>query len=210
MPRSCCRAPPGCSAGCVCKASANDIEARYLAAWSGLCLAEERRVTGKVDDAELFFRWRAAMTDILYTETLAPWWSAAVATAFAIAAVPIAVTSVPGAVGMLVGAASSLWFGRARYVVSTEAVEVWVGFGWPHLAIAAADVTSVALGPKTFFRARAGGWGYRGSWTLLKRVAISLGGRGWVDVETRTGHRLQLSTNDREQLLSSISTLLRT
>ena len=150
------------------------------------------------------------MTDIRYTETLAPWWSAAIATAFAVAAIPIAMTSVGGAVGMLVGAAISFWFGRARYVVSAEAVEVWVGVGWPHLTIVAADVRSVALGPKTFFRARAGGWGYRGSWTLLKRVAIALGGRGWVDVETRTGHRLQLSSNDPDQLLSSISSLLGT
>jgi hypothetical protein len=147
------------------------------------------------------------MTDILYTETLAPWWSTAIAAALAIAVVPVAISSVPAAGAMLVGAALSFWFGRARYVVSAETVEVWVGFGWPHLAIAAADLDDVTEEPSTSLRA--GGWGYRGSWTLFKRVAISLGGRGWVDLETRTRHQLRLSTNHPKELQLAISTLLR-
>jgi hypothetical protein len=60
------------------------------------------------------------MTDILYTETLTPWWSTAIATALAIAVIPIATTSIPAAGAMLAGAAISFWFGRARYVVSAD------------------------------------------------------------------------------------------
>jgi hypothetical protein len=146
------------------------------------------------------------MTDVLYTERLAPWWSTAIATALAIAVIPVALSSVPAAGAMLVGAAISLWFGRARYIVSADKLEVWVGFGWPHLAITAADLATVTEGQSTSFRA--GGWGYRGSWRLFKRVAISLGGRGWVDLETRTRHQLRLSTNHPKQLQSAISTLL--
>jgi len=147
----------------------------------------------------------SAMTDVLYTETLAPWWSTVIAAALAIAVIPVALSSVPAAGAMLVGAVISFWFGRARYVVSTENVEVWVGFVWPHLVVAAADLDSVTEGPSTAFRA--GGWGYRGSWTLFKRVAISLGGRGWVDLETRTRHQLRLSTNHPKELQTAISTL---
>lgn len=146
------------------------------------------------------------MTDTLYTERLAPWWSTGIAAALAIAVIPIAFSSVPTAGAMLVAAAISFWFGRARYVVSAAKLEVWVGFGWPHLVIAAADLDNVTERASTALRA--GGWGYRGSWTLFKRAAISLGGRGWVDLETRTRHQLRLSTNHPKELQSAISTLL--
>ncbi len=110
------------------------------------------------------------------------------------------------AVGVtLVGcAAVALWFCRARYTVDSGGVEVVIGGGRPRLHLAAGDITSVEPSRIPLVT----GWGYRGSWRLFRRVAVSLGGAGAVLVTTSNGKRLQLSSRSPGQLLAAIATLV--
>lgn len=99
-----------------------------------------------------------------------------------------------------------MWFCFARYQVSQGGVDVVVGAGWPHLHVAVADIASVKQSKNSFMTT--GGWGYRGSWTFLRGVAISLGGRGAVVITTRKGKRLQLSSDHPFDLAMAAKSLI--
>ena len=98
------------------------------------------------------------------------------------------------------------WFSVARYTVSNRGVEVVVGGGRPRLSIPADEIRSVE--PTRISLLTSGGWGYRGSWTLLKGVAISLGGNGAVLITSRRGKRLQLSSRRPTDLLDATASLI--
>jgi hypothetical protein len=100
-----------------------------------------------------------------------------------------------------------VWFCRARYTVSGRGVDVVVGGGRPHLFVAADDVQSVE--PTRISLRNSGGWGYRGSWTMSKGVAISLGGNGAVVITSRSGKQLRLSSRHPDDRLSAAATLIR-
>ena len=72
---------------------------------------------------------------------------------------------------ILLGAAALVaWFCVARYTVTRQGVDVRVGLGRPHLHVGAADIASVEPTRVSMLT----GWGYRGSWTVLRNVAIPL------------------------------------
>jgi len=100
------------------------------------------------------------------------------------------------------GAGLVVWFSTARYVVSEAGVDVFVGGGRPHIHVAGDEIASV--GPTRLTLRTAGGWGYRGSWTLLRGVAISLGGNGAVAITTRSGKKLRLASKRPNELLTAM------
>jgi len=106
---------------------------------------------------------------------------------------------------ILLGAAALLmWFCVARYTITRQGVDVHVGLGRPQIHIAATDIASVAPTRVSMLT----GWGYRGSWTVLRNVAISLGGNGAVLITTRRGKRLQLASRHPSDLLNAASSLI--
>jgi len=70
------------------------------------------------------------------------------------------------------------WFSSATYEVSERRLSVKIGAGFPHLRIPAESIASVERG--SVGAVRSGGLGYRGSWTIGKRVIVSLGAFGGV------------------------------
>ena len=106
---------------------------------------------------------------------------------------------------ILLGAAALvMWFCVARYTITRHGIDVHIGLGRPHIQLAAGDIASVA---PTRLSALTG-WGYRGSWTLLRNVAISLGGNGAVLITTRRGKRLQLASRHPNDLLIAAASLV--
>jgi hypothetical protein len=105
---------------------------------------------------------------------------------------------------LLGAAALVMWFCVARYTVTRQGVDVHVGLGRPHLHIAATDIASVD--PTNFSILT--GWGYRGSWAVLRNVAISLGGNGAVLITTRRGKRLQLASRHPNDLVNATACLI--
>ena len=98
-----------------------------------------------------------------------------------------------------------LWFSTARYTVTNDGLSVGVGGGRPRLRIAPDQIRSVEPSRISFVA----GIGYRGSWLLLRRVAVSLGGNGAILITTRTGKRLQLSSRRPNDLLEATAALIR-
>lgn len=100
------------------------------------------------------------------------------------------------------------WFSSATYLVSDERLSVKIGAGFPHLRIPAESIASVERG--SVGALRSGGLGYRGSWTIGKRVIVSLGAFGGVHVRTRPKGLLSLSSNHPDRLAAAISELVTT
>lgn len=106
---------------------------------------------------------------------------------------------------ILLGAAALVvWFCVARYTITREGVDVHVGLGRAHIHVAATEIASVDPTIVSMLT----GLGYRGSWTLLRHVAISLGGNGAVLVTTRRGKRLQLASRHPNDLLNAAASLV--
>jgi hypothetical protein len=97
-----------------------------------------------------------------------------------------------------------MWFCVARYTVTPRGVDVRVGLGAPHLHVPAGDIASVDPTTLSFVT----GWGYRGSWTLLRVVTVSLGGNGAVLITTRRGKRLQLTSRHPTDLMDATASLI--
>jgi hypothetical protein len=97
------------------------------------------------------------------------------------------------------------WFSTATYRVSRDELSIRMGGGLPHLRIRGADISSVERSAVS--AVRAGGLGYRGSWTFGRKVAISLGGAGGVTVRTRPKGQLRLSSDHAAELESAISSM---
>jgi hypothetical protein len=79
-----------------------------------------------------------------------------------------------------------------RVTASPDGLEVVVGYiPWPSIRIDGREVAEVERRPVSV--GKAGGWGYRGNWTILKRVVISLGGSSGLYVRTTSDQHLQVS-----------------
>jgi hypothetical protein len=79
-----------------------------------------------------------------------------------------------------------------RVSASSDGLEVVVGYvPWPSLRIDRREIAEIEQRPLSV--GTAGGWGYRGNWTVLKRVIISLGGSSGLYVRTTSDQRLQVS-----------------
>jgi len=100
------------------------------------------------------------------------------------------------------------WFSSATYEVSERRLSVKIGAGFPHLRIPAESIASVERG--SVGAVRSGGLGYRGSWTIGKRVIVSLGASGGVHIRTRPKGLLSLSSNHPDRLAAAISELATT
>jgi len=100
------------------------------------------------------------------------------------------------------------WFSSATYEVSERRLSVKIGAGFPHLRIPAESIASVERG--SVGAVRSGGLGYRGSWTIGKRVIVSLGAFGGVHIRTRPKGLLSLSSNHPDRLAAAISQLVTT
>ena len=110
------------------------------------------------------------------------------------------------ATAILLGSAMVVqWFSRAHYRVVSNGLMVDVGYGWPRIRIAYDEIKTTECGTLSAFRV--GGLGYRGNWTVLKRVAISLGGGTSVVVRTTDGRQLQLSSRRAFDLNRAIASI---
>jgi hypothetical protein len=103
-------------------------------------------------------------------------------------------------------AALSCWYSIAKYEVSSVALTVKVGGGMPHLKIRGEDIRSVQRSDVGAIRS--GGLGYRGSWTIGKRVIVSLGGLGGVTVLVRPKGKLSLSSDHADRLEDALLRLV--
>ena len=142
--------------------------------------------------------------DALYAERIV--WSPSYPLAAVLAIVGVTQLFNQWIVGaILLGAAALvMWFCVARYTVTRQGIDVHVGLGRPHLHIAATDIVSVDSSRVSMLT----GWGYRGSWTVLRNVAISLGGNGAVSITTCRGKRLQLASRQPNDLLDAAASLI--
>ncbi len=144
-------------------------------------------------------------SDVLYEETIV-WKPAYALTAlFVLIGIVQLFNDWRLAAVLLFAAFVLMWFCVARYTVSRQGIDVRVGAGWPHLKVDIVDIASVT--PSHISIMTAGGWGYRGSWTLLRGVVISLGGRGAVLITTNRGKRLQLASHHPHDLFVAASSL---
>ena len=144
-------------------------------------------------------------TDALYAERIV--WGPAYPLAVVIAATGVVQLFDRWYLGTVCLGAAVLviWFCVARYTVTGGGVEVLIGAGRPRIRVPTEDIESV--GPTNLSLRTTGGWGYRGSWTLLRGVAISLGGQGAVQIKTRRGKKLRLASRHPNELLAAIESL---
>jgi hypothetical protein len=91
-------------------------------------------------------------------------------------------------------------FSTVHVIANRQGLTVRVGhLGRPRLKVAAADVVEVEN--RSVSALRAGGFGYRGSWSLGGRVVVSLGGRQGVYVRTAKGKRLHVTLGSADEVV---------
>jgi hypothetical protein len=184
--------------GAECAATAIAVASREAATVENICKDQPRRTRDGMTMSA------TPPSEALYSERIV--WAPSYPLAAVLAIVGATQLFDQWLVGVILLGAAALvmWFCVARYTITRDGVDVHVGLGRPHLHIAATDIASVDPTRISMLA----GWGYRGSWTMLGNVAISLGGNGAVLITTRQGKRLQLASRHPNDLVNATACLI--